>query len=77
MATADVISHRADHPWVPLLLSLPEPVPVTLQKSDLGLLEPMVPMYLTTMNPGSSDPLVDFQKQWEYTPGPRLLARLL
>lgn len=58
--------------WVPLLLSLPEPVPVTLQEFDLGLLEPTLPVY-----PGSSYPLAGFQKQWEYSPGPRVLARLL
>lgn len=63
--------------WVPLLLSLPEPVPVTLQESDLGLLEPTLPVYSTAMNPGSSYPLSGFQKQWEYSPGPRVLARLL
>lgn len=45
MALADVISTAQIPLWVPLLLSLPEPVLVTLQESDLGLLEPMLPVY--------------------------------
>lgn len=52
MATADVISHCTDPPWVPLMLSLPEPVPAC--RADLGLLELMLLVYLTTRNLGSS-----------------------